>query len=190
MPKTVLVPVADGSEEMETVVVVDTLRRAGAAVTMAAVVEGVAGGGLDVTCSRGVRLVADKPLASCRDETWDLVVLPGGLPGAEHLRDSRTLLHILRAQSAAGRPYAAICAAPGCVLAAHGLLAGRAATAHPTFMDPLPDPREDRVVVDGGVVTSRGPGTALEFALVLVGVLFGDGKRREIAREMLAPGAD
>ncbi|MBC8423717.1 DJ-1/PfpI family protein [bacterium] len=189
MSKTVLVPVADGSEEMETVVVVDTLRRAGAAVTVAAVVEGTASGGLDVTCSRGVRLVADKPLTSCRDEIWDLVVLPGGLPGAEHLRDSRTLAYILRAQAAAGRPYAGICASPGCVLAAQGLLEGRTATAHPNFMDHLPRPSEERVVVDGGVVTSRGPGTALEFALALVGLLFGDGKRREIAREMLAPGA-
>ncbi|MBU0742880.1 DJ-1/PfpI family protein, partial [bacterium] len=88
-----------------------------------------------------------------------------------------------------GRPYAAICAAPGCVLAAHGLLEGRRATAHPSFMAPLPRPSEERVVVDGGVVTSRGPGTALEFALALVGVLYGDGKRREVARQMLAPEA-
>lgn len=189
MAKTVLVPVADGSEEMETVVVVDTLRRAGADVTLAAVVEATASGGMVVTGSRGVKLVADRPLASCRNQTWDLVVLPGGLPGAEHLRDSRTLLKILRAQAAAGRPYAAICAAPAVVLAAHDLLGGRLATGHPAHMDPLPRASEERVVLDGGMVTSRGPGTALEFALTLVALLFGDGKRREIARQMLAPGA-
>ncbi len=179
--KRVLVPIADGTEEMEAVCIIDILRRAGAEVTVASV------DGLQVTASRGVKLVADTLIAGCTDEIYDLIAVPGGMPGAEHLRDCPVLAALLRAQSAAGRRYAAICAAPVVVLQHHGLLAGRRATCHPSFALQLHDPQsvEERVVVDGPCITSRGPGTAVEFALELVAQLYGAEKAQQVGAAMV-----
>ena len=186
MPK-VLVPIADGTEEIEAVTIIDVLRRAGAEVTVAAV--GDPPGGV-ITASRGVRIVADCPIAHCVGEVFDLIALPGGMPGAERLRDSPELTGLLTGQKAAGRPLAAICAAPAVVLEAHGLLGAGRATAHPAFFDRLPADRasEDGVVIDGGCITSRGPGTAIPFALTLVKILFGEETAREIGRAMVVDG--
>lgn len=183
MQKKVLVPIADGTEEMEAVIVIDVLRRAGARVTVASV------GGRQITASRGVRLVADAELAACAGEVFDLIALPGGMPGAEHLRDSPEIARLLAEQAAAGRLIGAICAAPAVVLAHHGLLAGRQATCHPSFQDRLGDNVDaDRpVVVDGPIITSQGPGTALPFALRLVEALYGADQARKVARPMVAP---
>ena len=181
MTKTVLVPIADGSEEIEAVTVIDVLRRSGAEVTVASV------GALQVTASRGVKLVADCLIDDCRDRLYDLVVLPGGMPGAEHLRDNAVLREILIRQHDEGRLLAAICAAPAVVLGHHGLLEGRKATAHPAFEDRLPDPSAvlSPVVVDGNCITSRGPGTALPFALELVAQLFGQAQSEAVAAPMV-----
>ena len=181
MDKKVLVPIADGTEEIEAVCIIDVLRRAGAAVTAAST------GELQITASRGVKLVADKLIADCVDETYDLVVLPGGMPGAAHLRDSKELVSILTQQKNQGRLYGAICAAPAVVLQHHGLLGQRQATCHPGFVSHLEnmDSVASRVVVDGNCVTSRGPGTALEFALKLVELLYGEDKAREVAAPMV-----
>jgi 4-methyl-5(b-hydroxyethyl)-thiazole monophosphate biosynthesis len=181
MAKKVLVPIADGTEEIEAVCIIDVLRRAGAAVTVAST------GELQVTASRGVKLIADKLIGDCMDETYDLVVLPGGMPGAAHLRDSKDLESILTQQKNQGRLYGAICAAPAIVLQHHGLLGQRQATCHPGFVSYLENMEsvESRVVVDGNCVTSRGPGTALEFALKLVELLYGDEKAREVAEPMV-----
>eukprot|EP00904_Undaria_pinnatifida_P001164 jgi/Undpi1/11048/HiC_scaffold_30.g13346.m2 len=124
--KHVLVPIADGSEEIESVTIIDTLVRAGAAVTVASVADGV-----EVTCSRGVVIKADCRLAECEQRDWDAVVCPGGMPGATHLKENAALEAILRKQHSDGRIVAAICAAPAVVLAAHGLLEGRKATCYP-----------------------------------------------------------
>ena len=182
MPASVLVPIAEGIEEIEAVTIVDVMRRAGAEVTVASV------GDLQVTASRGVRLVGDCRISDCLGTTYDLIALPGGMPGAEHLRDSGDLVSMLVRQRREGRWYAAICASPAVVLQAHGLLVDRRATAHPGFVDRLADTEgvESRVVVDGNCVTSRGPGTALEFALALVDLLFGRDRAEEVARAMLA----
>jgi 4-methyl-5(b-hydroxyethyl)-thiazole monophosphate biosynthesis len=182
MSKKVLVPIADGSEEIEAVCIIDVLRRAGAEVTVASVMAD-----LTVTASRGVKIVADKGIAECESGEFDLIVLPGGMPGAEHLRDSETLVRMLKKQKENGRLHGAICAAPAVVFERHGLLEGVRATAHPGFIDKLDDTRAlmDRVVVDGAVVTSRGPGTAIEFALRLVAILYDEGKAREIAGAMV-----
>jgi len=181
MSKKVLVPVADGCEEIEAVTIIDVLRRAGADVTVASV------GELRITASRGVRLVADTTIETCVDAVFDLIVLPGGMPGAEHLRDSELLITMLKRQEQAGRLFGAICAAPAVVLHHHGLLAGRRATTHPGFADTLENRGavDSRVVVDGACVTSRGPGTALEFALKLVELLYGREKAAEVARPMV-----
>ncbi len=182
--KRVLVPIADGTEELEAVCTIDILRRAGAEVTVASVMER-----LQVTASRGVKLVADALITDCVGQSYDLIALPGGTSGAERLRDSALLTELLAAQAAAGRFYAAICAAPVVVLQHHGLLEGRRATCHPSFEQDLRNLEavQQRVVVDGNCITSRGPGTTVEFALRLVALLFGEERAREVGAGMLAP---
>lgn len=200
--KRVLVPIADGTEEMEAVIVADVLRRAGAEVTLASVEEK---GRKEVVCSRGVRIVADASISEVEELFFDAVVLPGGMPGAERLRDCGRLSALLerhRAKAAEGAAsssdqiiLAAICAAPQVVFDAPGrrILDGKRATAHPAFSSKLRDASasSSRVVVDGNVVTSRGPGTAFEFALCLVERLFGREKATEVAGPMvMAEGAE
>jgi 4-methyl-5(b-hydroxyethyl)-thiazole monophosphate biosynthesis len=186
MSKTVLVPIANGTEEIEAVCIIDTLRRAGTEVVVAS-----AEATLQVTASRGTKLVADVLIADCANAIYDCIAIPGGMPGAEHLRDSKILTEMLRSQHDAGRLYGAICAAPVVVLQHHGLLAGHAATCHPSFVSHLENPVhvEKRVVVDGTAtgccITSRGPGTAIEFALALIEALYGEEKAREIGAQML-----
>jgi protein deglycase len=181
MTKHVLVPIADGTEEIEAVTIIDVLRRAGAEVTVASV------DGLQVTAARSVRLVADCLIGQCLDNTYDLVVLPGGMPGAEHLRDSQELKQILQRQSGAGGLVGAICAAPAVVLESHGLLKNRKATCHPNHVKSLRDPSAAGalVLVDGTVVTSQGPGTAMAFALKLVEMLFGREQMAAVAAPMI-----
>lgn len=181
MTVSVLVPIADGTEEIEAVTIIDVLRRAEAEVTVASVNK------LQVTASRGVKLVADCLMADCCDKSYDLVVLPGGIPGAEHLRDDADLKQILIRQQAAGRLYGAICASPAVVLERHGLLEDRKATCHPGFVEGLQNQSavEKYIVVDGNCVTSRGPGTALQFSLKLVELLFGKAKRDAVAGPMV-----
>ncbi len=181
MDKQILVPIADGTEEIEAVCIIDVLRRAGASVTVASV------DSLQVTASRGVKLVADCLIKDCTDKVYDLIALPGGMPGAEHLRDSQDLRILLERQQKEGRLYAAICASPVVILQHHGLLKSMNATCHPAFTDTLVNIEavETRVVVDGICITSRGPGTAIEFALKLVECLYGKEKAGEIAEPMV-----
>lgn len=181
MTQRILVPIADGTEEMEAVVIIDVLRRAGADLTVASV------GELQVTASRGVKLVADTRIDACREAVFDLIVLPGGIPGAEHLRDSSVLIDLLRRQRAEERWTGAICAAPAVVLAHHGLLDSKA-TCHPNFVDQLPDTSlaDQPVVVAGRCVTSQGAGTAMAFALKLVELLFDRPTAESVAVGMVA----
>jgi len=182
MVKKVLVPIADGSEEIEAVCIIDTLRRAGLDVTVASVNK------LQVTASRGVKLLADALIADCTGQTYDCIALPGGMPGAEHLRDSAELIGMLKEQKAAGRLYAAICASPAVALLPHGLLDGvQTATCYPGFRKKLNPAQasDERVVVDGNCVTSQGPGTAIEFALKLIELLLGPQKAKDVAGPML-----
>jgi len=182
MDRQVLVPIADGTEELEAVTIIDVLRRAGARVTVASV------GALQVTASRGVKIVADCLVADCIGQVYDLIVLPGGMPGAENLRDSKELEALLKGQRDQGRMYGAICASPAVVLHTHGLLSRKRATCYPTFAGKMPEAAvtTGRVVVDGQVITSQGPGTALEFSLKLASLLFGEDKAKEVATAMLA----
>lgn len=180
--KTVLVPLGNGTEEMEAVTIIDVMRRAGAAVTVASVESD-----LTVTCSRDVKIVADELISHAAKRLFDLIVLPGGAPGSEALKQSSDLRDLLQKQQSDDKPYAAMCAAPAVVLEAHGLLKGKKATAHPAFVSKLTDSSaaEQRVVVDGNLITSRGPGTALEFALTLVEKLYGSEKAKEVAMPMV-----
>jgi 4-methyl-5(b-hydroxyethyl)-thiazole monophosphate biosynthesis len=185
--KRVLVPLAEGFEELEAVTIVDILRRAGIEVVVASLA------GSPVTGSHGIRVAADTPLAALAEQDFDMIALPGGLPGAEHLKNDPRIADLLRRHRGKGRPVAAICAAP-MVLEAAGVLDGRRATSYPGF---LKDARRttvvaDAVVRDDGVITSRGPGTALDFALALVAELAGPETRGSIEsalqRERAAPG--
>ena len=183
--KTVLVPIADDSEEIETTCITDTLVRFGAQVTVASV---KSDGDLVCKMSRGIKVMADCTIESAAKETWDMIVLPGGMPGAEHLRDSKPLVELLQKHNQNNKPYAAICAAPAVALAPNGLLPkGASATCYPApgFREKLDNVSESSVVVTNNLTTSQGPGTALEFALNLGEQLFGKEKRDEIASQML-----
>lgn len=184
MKKSVLVPLAEGCEELEAVTVVDLLRRAGIEVVTA----GLAAG--PVRASRGVVLLPDATLDEALGRDFDMVVLPGGLPGADHLDRDPRIRTLLTRMAGEGRYTAAICAAPK-VLASAGLLAGRAATAFPGVLERLAlgDTvlKGEPVVADGKVITSRGPGTAMDFALLLIERLLGREKRDEVEAQLQRP---
>lgn len=180
---TVLVPIADDSEEIETACITDTLVRAGAVVTVASVMPGR----LQCKMSRGLKVCADVSIDECVRQTYDCIALPGGMPGANHLRDSEVLITILKSHAAAGRTTAAVCASPAVVFATHGLLGDNPATCYPApqFKEKLNNWSETAVIVDGNIVTSQGPGTSLKFALKLVELLVSKEKADEIAAQML-----
>lgn len=180
--KKVLVAIANSTEEIEAISVIDVLRRAGIEVVVASVEAD-----LTVTMSRGVKVTADQPISACVASSWDAVVIPGGMPGSTRLSESPEVSAILAAQSKKGGLIAAICAAPAVVLNKHGLLDGcTKATCHPGFYAELGAKGvEDRVVIDGNVITSRGPGTAMEFAFAIVRVLCGEEKAKSVAGPMV-----
>ena len=165
MSKRILVPLAEGFEEIEATTIIDVLRRAGLEVITASLADTCVKGAHGICICADVTL--DDALAGA---AFDAVVLPGGMPGAEHLRDDARLRATLIDVVAGGGTAAAICAAP-IALEAAGLLADRRATCYPGFDEQLTSAAEcatERVVTDGPIVTSRGPGTALEFATALV----------------------
>ncbi len=166
MSRRAVILLAEGFEEIEALTVVDVLRRAGIAAEMMSV------SGWTVTGSHGIQVHADT-LWQEQGE-YDAVVLPGGLPGAENLRDDPRVLELVRRQWDSGRYVAAICAAP-IALEAAGILKGRKITSYPGYEEALSgDYHTDPVVVDGKLITSRGPATALPFAYALVEALEGD----------------
>ncbi|KAL8540361.1 hypothetical protein ACS0TY_001824 [Phlomoides rotata] len=185
--KKVLVPIGFGTEEMEAVIMVDVLRRAGARVTVASVEEQ-----LVVEAAGGTKLVADASISSCSDETFDLVALPGGMPGSARLRDCEILQTITKRQAEANRLYAAICAAPAVTLLPWGLLKRKQTTGHPAFWDKLPTfwAVKSNIQISGELTTSRGPGTCFEFSVSLVEQLFGESIAKEICESMLLSVAD
>lgn len=173
----VLIPLAQGCEELEAVTIVDLLRRADIEVVTA---------GLDaqpVTASRGVVLIPDVELDQVLDDDFDMIVLPGGLPGADHLDNDPRIHKMLLQMQDQGKYTAAICAAPK-ILANAGLLADKKATSYPGFIDAMNLPStqvlRQAVVVDDRVITSRGPGTAMDFALVLIEQLTGTEVRQSV----------
>ena len=177
-----LVPLAQGCEELEAVTVIDLLRRAGVEVVVA---------GLDaqpVKASRGVVLIPDATLDEVMSQSFDMIVLPGGLPGADHLNQDPRICTMLQTMNRNGKYTAAICAAPK-VLASAGLLEGRKATGYPGVLEKTGQAGIDidagAVVRDGNVITSRGPGTAMDFALELIELLVGSTKRLEVENALV-----
>jgi protein deglycase len=173
--KSVLVPLAEGFEEIEAVTVIDILRRASIEVTTA---------GLDaepVQASRGVVLIPDTSLDEALAKNYDMVVLPGGQPGTNNLKADPRIISLIQRMAGRGQYIAAICAAPS-VLATAGLLNGKRATSFPGSLNDFPGVQQQAgaVVADGNLITSRGPGTAMDFALTLVERLAGQAKRAEV----------
>jgi 4-methyl-5(b-hydroxyethyl)-thiazole monophosphate biosynthesis len=182
----VLIPLARGFEELEAVTVIDLLRRAGIEVITAALEEGPVKG------SRGTVLLADATLDEVKDQDFDMIVLPGGLPGADHLDQDPRIHALLRRLDASGRYTAAICAAPK-VLAHAGLLDHKKATAFPGVLDALDlegtELSSQGVQVDGRLITSKGPGTAMDFALELIEQLLGRAVREQVEGPLQRPTA-
>ncbi|MCB1172219.1 MAG: DJ-1/PfpI family protein [Leptospiraceae bacterium] len=183
MPK-VLTILAEGFEEIEAVTIIDVLRRAGVDVVAA---------GMDsirVTGSHAIQLQTDCTLADAIQEqdSFDMLVLPGGLPGAHNLRDNAAVIELVQYFHRCAKITAAICAAP-VVLAKAGVLEGRQATSYPGHLEGLKDPAirilPAAVVTDDTVVTSRGPATAIAFSLELVALLEGQDAAQDLAAKML-----
>lgn len=177
MPK-VLVPLAQGCEELEAVTIIDLLRRANIEVVTAGLTSE------PVTASRGVVIVPDTTLEKAAEiDDFDLIVLPGGLPGADNLANAPLVITLLKRMLDAGKFAAAICAAPR-VLAKAGLLDGKTVTAYPGFIDgsefPALNYTGNAVECDGQIVTSRGPGTAMDFALTLIALLTDEKTRKTV----------
>jgi 4-methyl-5(b-hydroxyethyl)-thiazole monophosphate biosynthesis len=173
----VLLPLAQGCEELEAVTIIDLLRRAGIEVVTVGLQPGI------VKASRGTQLVPDTTLDAALEHDFDMIVLPGGMPGAQHLKEDRRIIGLLKQMAEQGKYTAAICAAP-IVLAEAGLLSGKRATSYPGFLDTMDVPGmayvADAVVRDGEVLTSRGPGTSMDFALALIEALSGKEKRDQV----------
>lgn len=180
----VLVPLAQGCEELEAITIIDLLRRAEIEVVTA---------GLDgerVHASRGVVLVPDTDLDTALQRDYDMVVLPGGAGGADNLNADQRIGELLKTMANSGKFTAAICAAPK-VLAASGVLTGKRATCYPGHIS-ADNPQqiqlsEDPVVIDGNIITSRGPGTAMDFSLNLIEHLVGKTCRDEVETALARP---
>jgi 4-methyl-5(b-hydroxyethyl)-thiazole monophosphate biosynthesis len=178
MKKRVLCLLVDGFEEIETVTPVDVLRRAGAEVVIASLHGQIATG----RC--GIRIESDEILADLDPSSFDLLLIPGG-PGVEGLRRDGRAAHLAKHFADAGKPVAAICAAP-LVLMDAGLLKGKRFTAYHSVRPELGGGLDERVVVDGNIITSRGAGTALDLALALVSQLLGQAVADQVAVEIMA----
>ncbi|MDJ0834608.1 MAG: DJ-1/PfpI family protein [Gammaproteobacteria bacterium] len=176
----VLVPLAAGFEELEAITIIDLLRRAGFEVITAGL------DGQPVTASRKTVVIPDTSIDQVMDQAFDLIVLPGGLPGADNLRDDQRVQSLIKQQHQQEKTIGAICAAPR-ALAAAGVLEGRTITCFPGALEPDQpfNISGAGVEIDGNIVTSRGPGTAMDFALTLIEQLAGRPHRDQIAAQMV-----
>ena len=175
-----LVPIANGSEEMEAVIIVDTLRRAGWEVAVVGLSAGT------IKASRGVKLVADADWEQVDPSDFELLILPGGMGGTMAFCEHTGVLQALKDFDAAGKWIGAICAAP-MALARAGVLDGKKYTCYPGCEEQIQNGTrlDEIVVVDGHLITSQGPGTAFEFALKLIAELECPNKSAEVRAGLL-----
>ena len=180
MKKRVLCVLFPGFEEIETVAPVDLLRRAGVAVVVASLT-----GEKLVTGRCNITVQADAALDDVVDQEFDLLLIPGG-PGIKDVRADGRVAKLAQATARAGKLVAAICAAPT-VLKDAGLLAGKRFTSHAGVLPELPESLvQERVVEDGGLITSRGAATSVDFGLALVRQLCGEATVAEVAKGIMA----
>lgn len=188
MTASVLICITNGSEEIEIVTTADLLVRAGIHATLASVTED---GSLEITASRGIKIVADIPLIKVADEPFDAIVLPGGLTGAETFRDSPLVVEKVRRMHLDGKIVAAICAAPAVVLEYHQLFPLGNMTGYPTLQHQIAADKwvDRRVYFDERVnlLTSQGPATSFDFALKLIELLVGRDIAAKVASELVLP---
>lgn len=182
--KRAYVFLADGFEEVEAIAPIDVMRRAGIDVTTVSVDnDGI------VIGAHGVALVADATIGEVDCQNADVLVLPGGMPGASNLAACELLNQALQAHGRAGKTVAAICASPAVVLAPLGLLDGRDATCYPSFEPPCEAAGakmlNQRVVKSGNIITSNGPSSALPFAFAIVSEIVGGDVANDVASGML-----
>ncbi|OHT24720.1 protein deglycase YajL [Providencia stuartii] len=188
MTASVLICIANGSEEIETVTTADLLVRAGVAVTLASVTDD---GSVTITASRGIKLIADTPLIKVADEPFDAIVLPGGMGGAETFRDSPLVVEKVRRMHLDGKIVAAICAAPAIVLEYHQLFPIGNMTGYPSTREQIAANKwvDKRVYFDERVnlLTSQGPATTFDFALKLIELLVGRDTAANVASQLVLP---
>ena len=179
--KKVAVPLADGFEEIEAITIIDVLRRAGIEVTTISVT-----GNLEISGAHHIEIKADKLFSDFDFGEYDMIVLPGGMPGSVHLNQHEGLKQVLMEMKKQDKYIGAICAAPF-VLGGLGLLEGLQATCYPGFEKYLRDAKhsEEGVVSDGKIITGRGAGLAMPFALKLLELLTCKDKAHDIGRKML-----
>lgn len=187
MPKTVLALAAPGFEPIELITPVDFLRRAGAEVLIAAVGCGKVVGG-----AHGITIQADVLFEEVKGQTYDMIFAPGGLPGTTNLAKNKDVVEFIKRHDAAKKFVTAICAAPGFVLAeACNILKGKHACGYPGCDKAIGTTggyiQTDNVVVDGHIITSRGPGTALLIGFAMIKALFGEAKEAEIRKGVISP---
>lgn len=182
--KSALVLLADGNEEIEAVTTIDLLTRAEIKVTCASISTRK-----QVRCSRGVVIVAEKNLAEIKNIRFDVVILPGGIKGAEKFRDSEAVINQLKRTQKENGIVAAICASPAVVLIHHRLFIDAEMTGYPATREAFLHWRNDRVCYDvkAGLITSQGPATSFDFALKIIAVLLGRKKAAEVASQLVLP---
>jgi len=179
---TALVPLAQGCEELEAITITDLLVRAGIDVTTVGL------GNETIIASRGPKIIADTNINNVLNNTYDLMVLPGGLPGADHLTNDERVQALLKKHAADNKFIAAICAAPK-ALAQAGLLENKTITCYPGALDSINLTntmiKHTSIEIDGKIITSRGPGTAIDFALTLIEKLKGKKMRDEVNAQLV-----
>jgi 4-methyl-5(b-hydroxyethyl)-thiazole monophosphate biosynthesis len=179
---SVYVHLADGFEEIEALTSVDLLRRVGVSVETVSIM-----GHLNVTGAHGIEVIADIVFEDADYDGCEMIVLPGGLPGANNLAEHEGLKQKLLSFANEGRRISALCASPSFVLAPLGIIDGRNATGYPGFNDNMGKAliTSEDVVKDGNIITSRGPATAMAFSLAIIEELCGKERRGELAKELL-----
>ena len=179
----VLVPVANGNEDIETITIIDVLRRGGIDVTVASIHDTK-----NIELARGCKVEADVLLTDVAEQMFDAVALPGGIPGAENLRDCALLVDILEKHDIEDALLAAVCASPAVVFGTHGFVVEKQATCYPGFEDGLTGAEyiaDQPVVMDGNILTSQGPATAIVFSLTILGNLEGYETAQKVADGLL-----
>ena len=182
----VLFACSKGSESAEFSVPYDILKRAGADLTIAKVPENAEDTANYFTTAHGLRIIADKTIEEVKDNTYDMIVCPGGLPNAQILGKNKTLIEMLKKQKKEGRWYCAICASPFEVFEQNGLFEGEVGTGYPGYGKFKNESKiKERVVVSNKCITSQGPATAYEFGYTLCEVLFGKQKKEQLQNDMV-----